>query len=92
MLTHGYWQQQRRCRVQSADLQQRMHMLNTDVVAQLGCKGKKVASELRFMGRFLSDNCHGLIADVTITTADNHAAHGVAKVISGGTCRLLAIW
>lgn len=69
-----------------------MHMLNADVAARLGCKGKKVASELRFMGCSLSDNRHGLVADATITTASDHAAHGVAKVMSGGTCRLLAIW
>ena len=58
------------------------HESTTDTDARLYRKGK-TASELRYMGRTLTDNRHGLIASAMVTTADGHAEREAAKVMVG---------
>ena len=56
------------------------HASRTDPDARLYRKGN-TASELRYMGHTLSDNCHGLIASAVVTTADGHAEREAAKAM-----------
>ncbi len=56
------------------------HTSTTDPDARLYRKGN-TASELRYIGHTLSDNRHGLIANVRVTQADGHAEREAAKVM-----------
>ncbi len=56
------------------------HESTTDADARLYRKGT-TDSELRFMGHTLTDNCHGLIANAVVTTADGHAEREAAKAM-----------
>ncbi len=56
------------------------HASRTDADARLYCKGDN-ASRLRYMGHTLTDNRHGLIANVVVTQADGHAEREAAKAM-----------
>ena len=56
------------------------HASRTDADARLYCKGDN-ASRLRYMGHTLTDNRHGLIANVMVTQADGYAEREAAKAM-----------
>ena len=56
------------------------HESSTDSDARLYCKGDN-ASRLRYMGHTLTDNCHGLIANAMVTTADGYAEREAARAM-----------
>ena len=57
-----------------------MHESTTDADARTYRKGK-TGSELRFIGHTLTDNRHGLIANIMVTTADGYAEREAAKAM-----------
>lgn len=57
------------------------HASTSDPDARLYRKGKTASELLRYLGHTLSDNRHGLVANVRVTQADGHAEREAAKLM-----------